>query len=215
MIDPTQAATYEQFRKPDSSFHTDKYARIMRAIPNRDTLTAVEIGCGSGIYTRFLAGDFGTVIATDIDPAMVAQAKQQCPNVKALVADGTKLPFADNSVDVVAGISTLHHIPDRHAVFREAARVLKPGGYTVFCEPNRYNPLTLACQTWYREPALTKRMLRKYVKAAGMKIVELSTVLLRSPSVTFITDHIPGYSHVERAAEALNLGVSVYVVAQK
>jgi ubiquinone/menaquinone biosynthesis C-methylase UbiE len=214
MLDPTKAATYQQFRRPDSSFHRDKYARITRRIPNRKRLTVVEVGSGTGIYTKFLVNDFGRVIATDIDPAMAAQARKEFPQAEVKVADGTRMPFTDGSVDVVFGVSVLHHIADRNAVFREAARVLRPGGYVVFCEPNQLNPMTALCQLWYREPALTTGMLKRYCKNAGLRIVELGTTLLRSPSITRITDHIPGFPFVERLAETAHLGVSVYVVAQ-
>lgn len=215
MIDPTKAETYQQFRRPDSSFHRDKYATITRLIPDRKSLVAVEVGSGTGIYTKFMVGDFGKVIATDIDQGMTAQARELFPQAEVIIADGQRMPFQDNSVDVVMGVSTLHHIPDRFAVFREAARILKPGGFVVFCEPNQLNPMTALCQLWYREPALTTGMLRRYAKHAGLKITKLGTTLLRSPSITRITDHLPGFALIERLAEAVNLGVSVYVVAQK
>jgi ubiquinone/menaquinone biosynthesis C-methylase UbiE len=215
MLDPTKAATYQQFRNPDSSFHRDKYASITKLIPNRKSLVAVEVGSGTGIYTKFMVKDFGKVIATDIDAGMTAQASKLFPQAEVIIADGQRMPFQDNSVDVVMGVSTLHHIQDRYAVFREAARIVKPGGYVVFCEPNQYNPMTALCQLWYREPALTKAQLRRYAKKAGLHIRKLGTTLLRSPGITKITDHIPGFRLIERIAEAANLGVSVYVVAQK
>jgi ubiquinone/menaquinone biosynthesis C-methylase UbiE len=215
MIDPKQAATYERFRLPGSSFHTAKYNRIVRRISSKRQKTVLEVGSGTGIYTRFLLKDFKKVIATDIDPEMVSEAKNRLKGAKVVLADARRLPFDNNSVDVVFGVSVLHHIKERNAVFREAARVLKPGGYAVFCEPNIWNPMTALTQLWYREPGLTKAMLRKYSRNANLKVIDLGTTLLRSPAICRITDNLPGWRIVERIAESVNMGVSAFVVAQK
>jgi len=215
MLDPKKAKDYEQFRMPGSSFHRAKYERIARRISNKSSRTVLEVGSGTGIYTRFLIRDFKKVIATDIDPKMVSEAKKLLKGAKVILADARHLPFGANSVDVVFGVSVLHHIAERNAVFREAARIIKPGGFVVFCEPNIWNPMTALTQLWYREPGLTKSMLRRYSRNAGLKIVDIGTTLLRSPSISRITDSLPEWRIVERIAESLNLGVSTFVVAQK
>jgi ubiquinone/menaquinone biosynthesis C-methylase UbiE len=197
MLDPTKAATYERFRIPNSSFHTAKYEKIMKTVRNRKSLSVVEIGCGTGIYTRFLLNDFRKVVAIDNDPEMVENARKILPNAKVLVADAARMPFEDNSV------------------FREAKRILRKGGFAVFCEPNILNPMTALTQLWYREPGLTPMKMKKYARKSGFSAVKSETVLLRSPGIAKITDKIPGWRLVEGAAEALNLGVSAFVVAQK
>ncbi len=215
MLDPKKADDYQAFRHPDSSFHTAKYEKIMRTVRNRKSLSVVEIGCGTGIYTRFLLNDFRKVVAIDNDHKMVENARKILPNAKVLVADATRMPFGDNSVDVVFGVSVLHHIPDRNAVFREAKRILRKGGFAVFCEPNILNPMTALTQLWYREPGLTPMKMKKYAKKSGFSAVKSGSVLLRSPGIAKIADKIPGWSLVESVAESINLGVSAFVVAQK
>jgi SAM-dependent methyltransferase len=65
-----------------------------------------------------------------------------------VVADGRHLPFADESFDVVFSYSVIQHFPreDGRATFREAARVLAPGGTLLVQMPNRYGALNLVRQ---------------------------------------------------------------------
>ncbi len=215
MLDPKKAEDYQRFRLPNSSFHKAKYDRIMRAVRNRKQLSVLELGCGTGVYTRFLLRDFARVTAVDNDPRMVREAKTIFPKAKIVNADAGFLPFRNNSFDVVFGVSVIHHIPDRNAVFSEAARVLKKGGLAVFCEPNLWNPMTAMVQLRYCEAGLTRSKLRRYAEKAGLRVIDIGTTLLRSPRISKITDSIPGWRSVERAAEKANLGVSTFVVAKK
>ncbi len=213
--DPEDPATYEKFRMPDSSFHSEKYRLMMQCISKVSNSKILEIGCGTGIYTRFLVNDFEHVIATDLDGSMCSQAQTLIPKAKVLVADACKLPFHDASFDGVFGVSILHHVPDRALAFREVFRVLKPGGWFAFCEPNKYNPLTLAVQIHFREPALTFGGMRKDATAAGLIVTGGKTILLRSPRTSAWTDKIPGWKFVEQFVSLLHLGFSVYINGKK
>ncbi len=215
MLDPKKAEDYQKFRLPNSSFHKAKYDRIMRAVRNRASLSVLEIGSGTGVYTRFLLSDFARITAIDNDPRMVREAKILFPKARIVNADARCLPFRNNSFDVVFGVSVIHHISNRNAVFREAARVLKKGGLAVFCEPNLWNPMTAMVQFRYREAGLTRAKLRRYAEKAGLRIIDIGTTLLRSPRTSKFTDRIPGWLILERAAEKANLGVSTFVVAKK
>lgn len=213
--DPEDPKTYEQFRKPDSSFHRDKYARMMRRIPCDAKQRVLEIGAGTGIYTKFLVKDFNSVIATDFDADMCKQGKKFIPDAEWKIADACNLPFPDRSFDGVFGVSILHHVPDRVQAFREVARVLKPGGWFAFCEPNALNPFSLLVQTYFREPALTFNGMRRDARKAGLLVSDGGEILFRSPRVSPITDRIPGWKLVERGVELVHLGVSVYVSGRK
>ena len=98
--------------------------------------TVLDLGCGGGL-DAFLAaqrvGWKGKVIGLDMTPEMVAKARINAragnyTNVEFEVAEMEKLPLPDDSVDVVISNCVINHSPDKLAVFREAYRVLKPGG---------------------------------------------------------------------------------------
>ncbi|MDO8805325.1 MAG: class I SAM-dependent methyltransferase [Elusimicrobiota bacterium] len=102
---------------------------------------ALEIGCGTGIFTAIIARTGADITAVDLSPELAERARAQnpSPNVKYAVMNVEKLEFPDNSFDCVYGSSVLHHLNLPKAL-PEMLRVLKPGGAFVFTEPNMLNP---------------------------------------------------------------------------
>ncbi len=92
----------------------------------------LEIAAGTGIVTRALhaALPAATIVATDLNEAMLAHAARRLavPNVTWRQADATTLPFADGSFDLVVCQFGAMFFPVRTRAFREAYRVLEPGG---------------------------------------------------------------------------------------
>jgi SAM-dependent methyltransferase len=71
--------------------------------------------------------------------ALRANAERLGLEVRTEQVDAERLPFADESFDLVLGHAVLHHIPDLERAFAEFARVLAPGGTVLFAgEPSRY-----------------------------------------------------------------------------
>lgn len=108
---------------------------------------ALEIGAGTGYFGLNLlqGGVIGELTASDISPGMLealtATAERLAikPAVETVVTEAERLPFEDESFDLVFGHAVLHHIPDLDQAMREFHRVLKPGGTVAFCgEPSRY-----------------------------------------------------------------------------
>jgi ubiquinone/menaquinone biosynthesis C-methylase UbiE len=87
-------------------------------------------------------------------------AEQLGLDVDGRVADAERIPYDDDSFDLVVGHAVLHHIPDVPAAFREVLRVLKPGGRFVFAgEPTRVGDTyarKLGQFTWWLTTNLTK-----------------------------------------------------------
>ena len=127
---------------------------------------ALELGSGTGFFLLNLmqAGlaEHGSV--TDLSPGMVRAALRNAEHlgldVDGRVADAEKIPYDDDTFDVVVGHAVLHHIPDLDTAFREILRVLKPGGRFVFAgEPTRIGDRyarTLGRLTWKATTRLTK-----------------------------------------------------------
>ncbi len=92
----------------------------------------LEIGCGAGRITRSLAQDFSQVYGIDVAEGMIAYARQHMPsNVSLFVTSGVNLPIPDQSVIAVFSVIVFLHfdkVDYAASYFREAARVLKPGG---------------------------------------------------------------------------------------
>jgi ubiquinone/menaquinone biosynthesis C-methylase UbiE len=106
---------------------------------------SLEIGAGTGYFTLNLlrAGLIGAATCSDISPGMLATLESNAQHLGLAVltapADAERLPFPDESFDLVFGHAVLHHIPDLSRAFAEFERVLAPGGTVLFAgEPSRY-----------------------------------------------------------------------------
>ncbi|MFF1823595.1 methyltransferase domain-containing protein [Kribbella sp. NPDC058245] len=127
---------------------------------------SLEIGAGTGFFTLNLklAGVMDEAHVTDLSPGMVEAAKKNAKTlgfaVEGRVADAEKLPYDDDTFDLVIGHAVIHHIPDVELAFREMLRVLKPGGRFVICgEPTRYGDFIarrLSRLTWWATTNVTK-----------------------------------------------------------
>ena len=124
-----------------------KLAKALGSEPGRYG-RALEIGAGTGYFTLNLlrAGVIGEAVATDISPGMLgtlsASAERLGVDVRTVRCEADKLPFPDESFDLIFGHAVLHHLPDLDAAFAEFQRVLRPGGTLAFCgEPSRYGDL--------------------------------------------------------------------------
>lgn len=109
---------------------------------------SLEIGAGTGYFTLNLlrAGVIANAVATDISPGMLEALTESADrlglDVRTIRCEADKLPFPDESFDLVFGHAVLHHLPDLEAAFAEFRRVLRPGGTLIFCgEPSRYGDL--------------------------------------------------------------------------
>ncbi len=105
----------------------------------------LEVGAGTGYFGLNLlrAGALEHYVASDISPGMLAvlSASAQRLGLSAQTAccESARLPFDDDSFDIVFGHAVLHHLPDLGASLREFRRVLAPGGVIAFCgEPSHY-----------------------------------------------------------------------------
>jgi arsenite methyltransferase len=98
--------------------------------------TVLDLGCGAG-FDCFLAankvGRKGKVIGVDMTPEMIYKARGNAragnyENVEFRLGEIENIPAADNSVDAVISNCVINLAPDKRRVFKEAFRVLKPGG---------------------------------------------------------------------------------------
>jgi SAM-dependent methyltransferase len=128
--------------------------------------TALELGCGTGFFLLNLmqGGVIKKGSVTDLSPGMVEVALRNAAglglDVDGRVADAERIPYPDNSFDLVVGHAVLHHIPDVRAAFGEVLRVLKPGGRFVFAgEPTRIGDFyarRLSRLTWWLATGVTR-----------------------------------------------------------
>ncbi|MFL5871039.1 MAG: class I SAM-dependent methyltransferase [Solirubrobacterales bacterium] len=106
---------------------------------------SLEIGAGTGYFSLNLAqlGVIERPTATDISEGMLSTladtAAELGVRITTVATEAERLPFGDQSFDLVFGHAVLHHIPDLPRALAEFERVLRPGATVAFCgEPSRY-----------------------------------------------------------------------------
>lgn len=122
----------------DRNLTRDLDQQVTRAVLGGLRCGAIlELGCGTGKNTEFLAQIGTHVYALDFTEGMIrqAQAKVRQPNVRFTLADLTQpWPVADHAIDLVVCNLVLEHIADLPSIFAEAARCLAPSGRFFVCE---------------------------------------------------------------------------------
>jgi ubiquinone/menaquinone biosynthesis C-methylase UbiE len=111
---------------------------------------ALDVGTGTGAGARVLHKRFpdAEVVGADLSPEMLAEARRLAPEVTFLEGDASRLPFEDGSFDLVTHQNMIPFLD-------EVARVVRPGGWTVFAFSS--GPQT---PIWV-EPAVLRRELER------------------------------------------------------
>ncbi|MGN6804078.1 MAG: class I SAM-dependent methyltransferase [Ginsengibacter sp.] len=91
----------------------------------------LDVGCGTGRWTKYLATKVNFIEAVDPSDAIYAADKLlgNISNVRLSKASIETLPFADETFDFVMSIGVLHHIPDTKKALKDCVKKVKKGGY--------------------------------------------------------------------------------------
>ncbi|MEA3011724.1 MAG: hypothetical protein QOD42_269 [Sphingomonadales bacterium] len=192
-------ALYDQYLGPllFAPYAADIAARAAALGPRRILETAAGTGIVTAALARALPG--AEIVATDLNQAMldVAAGRVQSSNVTFRQADAQALPFPDGEFDLVLSQFGVMFFPDRVAAYREARRVLKPGGRFLFNAWDRIeaNPVTVAvgaavaalfpddAPSFYRRVPFgyhDKALIEADLRAAGFTDIAAETVALAS-----------------------------------
>jgi ubiquinone/menaquinone biosynthesis C-methylase UbiE len=98
--------------------------------------TVAEICCGQGEALALLGNRVGEGVGVDISISMLEAAETRLdPRLHWIQGDATRVPLAEAAFDHVVMFGGIHHVGDRRGLFREVARILKPGGRFLWREP--------------------------------------------------------------------------------
>lgn len=124
------------------------YERLLDELARLANITSesvvVDLGCGSGAFTRRVAGRFECrLVGIDISPGLIARARQHGTSEQYAVGDLLQLNLPSASVDCALYSGVLHHLTeerDRRQALSECYRVLKPGGCVFAYDPSAQSP---------------------------------------------------------------------------
>jgi len=105
--------------------------RAVRELQLEPGARVIDLGCGTGDLCRLLGRAGLRAVGVDMAAGMLAKAHTSAPLIR---ADALQLPVGDATVDGAISGFALRNVVDIAACFREAARVIRPGGRAVFLE---------------------------------------------------------------------------------
>ncbi len=128
----TKGVDYDQAAS-EYAAHRQIHSGVFRELCERGELgrgsTVLEVGCGTGNYICALAGRFGcTAYGLDPSAGMLTHARARPECVTWMLGQAEQLDLPDEAFDLVFSVDVIHHVADKAAFYREAARVLRPGG---------------------------------------------------------------------------------------
>ena len=141
------------------SMGMDRYWRraTLAAVGARPGERGLDLAAGTGTSREDYADAGIEVIPCDFSAGMVAVGKGRRPDLAFVVGDATRLPFAENSFDVVTISFGLRNVVDTEAGLREMLRVTRPGGRLVVCEfSTPPHPLWRGLYAFYRDNVLPR-----------------------------------------------------------
>lgn len=99
-------------------------------ILNKNTY-ALDVGCGTGRWTKYLSNKVKFIEAIDPSKAIIYADKllKDVSNVRLSVASTDNIPFADETFDFVMSVGVLHHIPNTQKAMNDCVKKVKKGGY--------------------------------------------------------------------------------------
>src|SRR5260221_5454081 len=130
----------------------EHWHRYLFAAPFASGKIVLDLACGDGYGSLYLAGRAKRVYGIDISGPTIAQAKQKYSrrNLEFVVGSCVEIPLADHLVDVVVSFETIEHHDEHARMLSEFKRVLKPRGLLIISTPDK------------RERADTPRNLNPY-----------------------------------------------------
>lgn len=192
---PAQAAAAIGYSREDMA-HAPEGANLGLGCGNPVALaslrageTVVDLGSGAG-FDCFLAaeavGDGGRVIGVDMTAEMVSKARENAKkagisNVEFRLGEIEHLPVADNTADIIISNCVINLSPEKHRVFQDAIRVLRPGGRLVVSDILATAPLPeamredLALVSACIGGAATIEDTERLLKSAGFQEIRITT----------------------------------------
>lgn len=115
----------------------------------------LDLGCGTGLNTPSIAKHFPNTIACDVDPMFETATNDFLSSfdikIPIIIYDGNKLPFKDDTFDIVNCVEVIEHAKNPDLLLSEIKRVLKPDGILHITSPNKYWPI----EAHYKLPFLS------------------------------------------------------------
>jgi SAM-dependent methyltransferase len=146
---------------------------------------AIDFGCGSGRWTKYLHDKVNMVAAVDPGNAIYSAAGllEKTDNVQLYKTSIDNLPFPNNYFDFGFSLGVLHHIPDTQKAMRDCIQKIKPGGYFLVYLYYNLDNRGVIFKALFRVSDLFRRVISKFSGNTKRFICDILAILLYMPFV--------------------------------
>jgi len=166
------AADYDKKEAYLNSFEQDCWDYVLTDLRDKD---ALDVGAGTGRLAVTLLRRGAKVTALDVSAKMLEKLHKKNPAIKIVEGDAEDLPFESESFDLVTAAFVVVHLKDPAIFFKEAERVLRPGGELIVTNINQKEAPSvktsagqIKIKSYYHRP----EKIRELLEAIGFGIVE-------------------------------------------
>ena len=228
---------FDRYPRRYEVLKNEGYGRILkeliRKVNPQKGWRLLDLGCGSGsLLQRFKQGEM-RLAGIDISIKNIRQARTFLSGDRCIVGDIERVPFMDNTFDVIIYGGVLHHFPQMADILQEGHRILKPGGHLFSYDPHRYNPFMWIYRdrkspfrsgegVTTNEILITKGMLREALGYAGftsISVTAISGVAYKFVAGTLARKLLPWYNLIDKIIDRSFLreryGAFIIASAQK
>lgn len=148
---------------------------LERVFDRRRVQVSLDVGPGSGIYTRLLARNSELVLAFDLESFHLQKLRElsvtseQRDRINLIQGNVDQLPIASGCVDVILCSEVIEHIPSSVPVIKRLCTALQDNGVLILTTPQPHSPLELLGRFVYRQPFLgfLRALYREPVEPTG------------------------------------------------
>ena len=151
------------------------------------SMTALDVGCGTGRWSRYVIPRAGFVEAIDPSHAVIAAQSLigQFDNVRITQAEVSHIPFPDESFDFVFSLGVLHHIPDTSQAMKDAVSKLKKGGYFLVYLYYAFDDRGFIFKSLFHFSNVLRRVVNKLPQKPKAFVCDILALFIYLPLVGF------------------------------
>jgi ubiquinone/menaquinone biosynthesis C-methylase UbiE len=161
---------------------------IREMLPLRPGMTALELGCGTGLLSFALQQDFASITLADTSQGMLDVLSEKLKatgvdNLHPLRLDLASDPLPASRFDVIYSLMTMHHIPDTDQILRQCQALTAPGGWLCIADLEKEDgSFHQDTPDFDGHNGFAREAFKSKVEAAGFEKVRFSTIFfVRKP----------------------------------
>jgi ubiquinone/menaquinone biosynthesis C-methylase UbiE len=178
---------FDKFEQEDIQSSGDEYFDIVGDNHINKSTMALDVGCGTGRWSRFIAERVGFLEAVDPSMALVSAVNynKDKENIRFTHASVSNIPFENDSFDFAMCLGVLHHIPDTAEGVKKIFEKIKPNGFFLLYLYYSLDSRGILYKTLFKASNSIRWVVSKLPQALKMVVCDLIALFVYLPLVTF------------------------------